>query len=372
MRISLLIARREITERMSDGRVILSAVALLVMLISSFALGWDRYNARNKQATDIQNSERARWLAQRDRSPHTAAHQGVYVFRQQSLLSTFDSGVDGFFGIATHAEDTQHFFEWKPAEDETIAHRFGQVTVGAMLQYILPLLLILLTYPIFVADRENGIARLTLSLGVPRREYVFGKLLGALLPMCVLLPVAFLLLAALRLLSGGQAFQNALLPILLLTGSYAVYATIFIGVAVAISALSHSSRAALLSLLLFWSLLAFVLPHLAIEAVERSIRTPTAAEILEARLKADVASPNRDDQIREIQKELLAKYRVSEIKQLPLSPVASSWFAPRRPESRRAPPSSIRCMAPTSDRSICWGRLGFWPPPSVSRICRWH
>lgn len=321
MRISLWIAQREIAERMRDGRVILSAAALLVMLLSSFALGWQRYYSRNRQATDIQNSERARWLAQRDRSPHTAAHQGIYVFRQQSLLSTFDSGVDGFFGIATHAEDEQHFFEWKPAEDETIAHRFGQVAVGGMLQYILPLLLILLTYPVFVAERENGIARLTLSLGVHRRDYVLGKLLGALLPMGVLLPVAVLLLASLRLLSGGPAFRNALPAVLLLAGSYVLYTIVFVGVALGISALAHSSRAALLSLLLFWSLLSFVFPHLAIEVVERAIRTPTAAEILEARQAAAVASPNRDDQIREIQKELLATYRVSDVKQLPLSPV---------------------------------------------------
>jgi drug/metabolite transporter (DMT)-like permease len=39
MNISLWIAQREIAERMRDGSIIFSAVALVVMLVSSFALG---------------------------------------------------------------------------------------------------------------------------------------------------------------------------------------------------------------------------------------------------------------------------------------------------------------------------------------------
>jgi hypothetical protein len=35
------------------------------------------HKVRSSQRRDIQDLERARWLAQRDRSPHVAAHQGA-------------------------------------------------------------------------------------------------------------------------------------------------------------------------------------------------------------------------------------------------------------------------------------------------------
>ena len=121
------IAKREIAERWRDGRLVWSAVSLCVLLGISFGFGWHTYEVRISQRTAIQESERARWLAQRYRSPHVAAGQGVYVFRPESLLASLEPGIDSFVGIATLAEEGQHFFTWKPAEDELVAHRFGEV-----------------------------------------------------------------------------------------------------------------------------------------------------------------------------------------------------------------------------------------------------
>ena len=45
---------------------------------------------RSSQRRAIQDSERARWLAQRYRSPHVAAGQGVYVFRPELLLTSLE------------------------------------------------------------------------------------------------------------------------------------------------------------------------------------------------------------------------------------------------------------------------------------------
>ena len=162
------IARRDIAERCRDGRLLWSAVSLCVLLAISFSFGWHTYQIRNSERKTIQDSERARWLAQRYRSPHVAAGQGVYMFGPEPLLASLEPGIDSFIGIAAHVEESQHFFTWKPAEDELVAHRFGEVSVASVLQFVVPLLIIVLLYSTFTKDRETGILRLTMSLGVKR------------------------------------------------------------------------------------------------------------------------------------------------------------------------------------------------------------
>jgi ABC-2 type transport system permease protein len=271
------ITKRDLAE--NGRRLLWSAVALCVLLVVSFGFGWHTYQVRISQRQTIQASERTRWLAQDYRSPHVAAGQGIHVFRPQPLLASLEPGVDPFIGIATHAEEEQHFFAWKPAEDELVAHRFGEVSVASVFQFVVPLFIIILLYPTFTRDRETGILRLTMSLGVRRWHYVMGKILGSL--AAVLVPVFLAIAVALRVMGGEAAFAEAAPALAWMGVSYALLSGVFIALCLGVSATARSSRNALSVLLLFWCVAGFFVPHLAITLQQRISQTPTAADIFQ-------------------------------------------------------------------------------------------
>lgn len=298
-----------------------SSAALCLLLVISFGFGWHTYQVRSSQRQTIQASERTRWLAQDYRSPHVAADQGVYVFRPEHLLASLEPGVDSFIGIATHAGEEQQFFVWKPAEDEIAAHRFGEVSVASVFQFVMPLLIIVLLYPTFTRDRETGILRLTMSLGVKRGHYVMGKLLGSLAAVLVLVPVFLAIAVALRVMGGEAAFAEAAPALRWMGVSYLLLSGTFIALSLGVSATARSSRTAFSSLLLFWCMAGFIVPHLAITLEERISPTPTAADVLQALDDAEEGLPNPNDEAREIEMELMRQYNVSDLAHLPVSPV---------------------------------------------------
>jgi ABC-2 type transport system permease protein len=314
------IARRDVIERWRDGRLLWSAASLSVLLVIAFGFGWHTHAVRNAQRGAIQDSERARWLAQRYRSPHVAAGQGVYVFRPEPLLASLEPGVDSFVGIASHAEEAQHFFVWKPAEDELVTHRFGAVSVAGVLQFVVPLLIIVLLYSTFAKDRETGILRLTMSVGVTRRHYVIGKLLGGLAPALVLVPLFLSIAVAARVMAGGAAFTQAAPALIWMGVSYLLLFATFTALSLAVSATAKSSRTALLFLLLCWCVNGFLVPHVAIALQARFSPTPTAADVLNVVHLAAMAERNSDDSA-DLEAELLRTYHAPDLAHLPVSPV---------------------------------------------------
>jgi ABC-2 type transport system permease protein len=349
------IARREISERWRDGRLLWSAVSLIGLLVIAFAFGWHTYALRSHQRAAIQDSERARWLAQRYRSPHVAAGQGVYVFRPEPLLASLEPGVDSFVGIASHAEEAQHFFTWKPAEDELVAHRFGAVSVAGVLQFVVPLLIVVLLYSTFTKDRETGILRLTMSLGVTRRQYVMGKLLGGLAPVLVLVPLFLAIAIAVRLMAGGDAFTEAVPALVSMGVSYLLLFATFTAVSLAVSATAKSSRTALLFLLLCWCVNGFIVPHIAVALQARFSPTPTAADVLDAIHVAAMAERNSDDSA-EIEAELLRTYHAPDLAHLPVSPVGLH----RLREAERSEPVSNAAFDTVYDSYLRHDRWMQW------------
>jgi len=344
-------------ERWRDGRLLWSSVSLCVLLAISFGFGWHTYALRSSQRKVIQDSERARWLAQRYRSPHVAAGQGVYVFRPEPLLASLEPGIDSFAGIATHAEESQHFFEWKPAEDELVAHRFGEVSVASVLQFVVPLLIIVLLYSTFTRDRETGILRLTMSLGVKRRHYVAGKLIGGLAPALVLVPVFLSIAIALRVLAGGAAFAEVVPALIWIAVSFLLLFATFAALALGVSATAKSSRTALLFLLLCWCFTGFIVPHLAVALEERFAATPAAAEVLNVMHLAAMAEKNRPgEEFDRIVAELMQKYHSPDLAHLPVSPVGVN----RTRGMERGEPISVAAFDSVYNSYLRHDRLMQW------------
>jgi ABC-2 type transport system permease protein len=317
-----LIARREILETVRDGRFRWSVVALGFLTAISFYTGWHEYRLRKVQYETIQQSERQRWLDQRERSPHTAVHQGVYVFRPQLLLSSVDPGIEQYVGMATHAEEGQNLFKWKPAEDTRALHRFGEITAAATLQIVIPLVIALLVYPVFIAEREQGTLRLTMALGVRTSDFICGKLLGVLAPLAaVVVPATAIGAVALCLSSDASYWPGSVERLLWMIAAYIAYFGVVAAVSIAVSARSSSSRLALVTLLALWFGTTVLAPQIATETAELLIPTPSGADVITAIARDNLQQKVRDDNLRDIENRLLKQYGVHELRELPVSPV---------------------------------------------------
>jgi ABC-2 type transport system permease protein len=317
-----LIARKELLELWRDGRLRWAAGLLLLLLLVSLWSGWRHYRRVSAEHEAVRQSERARWLNQGARHPHTAAHYGTYVFKPLLPLSVVDAGITPYVGVTAHLEaHERNIFQYKPAEDAPTVRRFGELTAALTLQMLIPLLLILLLFTAFVGEREQGTLRLLLSLGVKRRDLALGKIAGLALPLLLLLaPVVVLGIVALWLNAGSLAIRLTWGRLALMALSYLLYFGVIIGLTLSVSARAGSARQALVVLLGFWFLNCLAAPQVVTDLAALLHPTPSSLEFVAA-LRAELQQQKQIGELTtEYRARLVKEYSVSSAEELPISP----------------------------------------------------
>ena len=305
---TLTIAKKEAAETLRDGRFRWVAAAVLVLLAGALATGWvhaDRLASQHAEATD---AERGVWTGQEDKNPHSAAHFGTYAFKPVTPLLAVDRGLTAYTGVALFMEGhAVQDAQYRPAEDASASARLGELTAAAVLQWLVPLLVVLLTFGAFAGERQRGTLRLLLSQGVPRRSLAAGKALGAAAPLAlVLVPAAVLGVLTMALFVPPEAAAWSAPRVGLLALVYLAYFTVFVGLSLLVSALARSPRAALLVLLGFWFANGFVAPRLAAGVAEQVDPTPTPeAFYTEARAVGEASMATWEDRAGTIAERLM-------------------------------------------------------------------
>jgi ABC-2 type transport system permease protein len=319
------IARKEFIEMTRDGRFRWAAAIVLSLLLAALAAGWKHYREVNAQHETARRITRDHWLTQTEKNPHSAAHYGIYAFKPKMLLSLAERGVDPYTGVTTWLEaHKQNEFKYRPAQDATAVQRFGELTASTILQLLLPLLIILLSFSAFAGEREQGTLRQLLSLGVNRRDLAFGKSLGIASALALLLiPATAVGVVALALASENGAFQAAMPRMLLMAAGYLLYFSIFVSLSLAVSACARSSRTALVILLGFWIFNSLVAPRAVSDIAKRLHPTPSAFEFA-ARISNDMKNGldghnSADRRTEELKAKVLAQYGVSKVEDLPIN-----------------------------------------------------
>ncbi|MGH9631626.1 MAG: ABC transporter permease [Bryobacteraceae bacterium] len=318
------IARKELVEMLRDRRLRWAAVIIFSLLLVSLALGWQHYREVSRQHEEAQRITREQWLNQGEKNPHSAAHYGVYAFKPKMPLSLLDKGIDGYTGVAVWLEaHKQNDFKYRPAQDATAVQRFGELTGASVLQFFLPLLIVLLTFTTFAGEREQGTMRQILSLGVSPKTLAAGKALGAACAVGVLLvPAAVLGVIAIGLASGDP-MQMTFPRLLVMSIGYLLYFGAFIGISLAVSAAASSSRQALVVLLAFWIWNSLVSPRAATDIARHLYPTPSAFEFatrVESEIRNGIDGHNpQDRRLETLKSELLLKYGVSRLEDLPIN-----------------------------------------------------
>lgn len=307
-----------------DGRFRWASVIVSVLLLAALLLGWQHQNDVRRQHEQARRHTRQDWLTQGRKNPHSAAHYGVYAFKPTMPLSWVDRGVDPWVGVASWLEaHHQNDFQYRQAQDSTAVQRFGELTGATVLQLLLPLVIVLLTFGAFSDERERGTLRQLLSLGLRRPDLALGKALGvagALGFLIVPATLAGVLALALSEQNGALLADGG--RILGMTSSYLLYFVAFLGVSLAVSAKAPSSRAALLTLLAFWIVNGLVAPRAAADLARLVYPAPSAFEFankMDAAMKHGIHGDETPEQrAAALREEVLRRYNVSRLEDLPV------------------------------------------------------
>lgn len=311
------IAQHELRNCWRHGQVRWSLLITFALLLAAILSGWSYQQRLAQERADAQAVEQTRWLGQGAKNPHSAAHYGVYAFKQPSALTAIDQGIDPFIGVGVWLEaHNMNQFVHRPAQDGTALTRFGELTGALIAQVLLPLVIVLLAFGAFSAEREQGTLRQLVSMGVAARALTIGKLLGIGTALStIIVPSAALAAAAVVL--HQQESPAAAARLLLLILVYLLYLAGWIFVTLAVSARARTSRTALVILLGLWALTCLALPRFAAEAASWLRPAPSAAgfraELEQA--KAPAHSPERAAQRRE---RIMQQYGVSRLEELPI------------------------------------------------------
>lgn len=316
---ALTIAAKDLREAAGDGRALGAWLLALLVLAAAALAGW----TSARQAADERNAVsalvRAQWDTQGDKNPHAGAHFGQYAFKPDALPAFIDPGVNAEAGRAIWLDPhRRNLSRFKAAEDATAAERLAPVTTAAVLQWVLPLLIIVLSFGAVAGERETGTWRLLSSLGVTPGRLFVGKLAGTAL---VLAPV-LLFFAIATLLAVGSGGVSDVARIALLALLYTVYLAIFGFIALGVSARSRSASRSLALLLVLWGLNGFVAPRLGAAIADAAVALPST-EQFHAAIRHDIQHGLGNDGDAKTRQErflaeTLAKYNVGKAEDLPV------------------------------------------------------
>ncbi|HEU0122057.1 MAG TPA: DUF3526 domain-containing protein [Bryobacteraceae bacterium] len=319
-----IIVRKEITEMLRDGRVPWCGGIVLALLAMAFLAGWARHRELSQQHRTAQEATRRHWLTQGQKNPHSAAHYGIYAFKPKLPMAILDTGTEPFTGVAVWLEaHKQNEFKYRPAQDATMLARFGELTAATVLQLLIPLLLVIMTFGAFAGEREQGTLRQLMSVGVPARTLALGKALGLMAGLAVyLVPAAVLGAGALVFASGAEEGAASLPRALWLAAAYSLYFLTFGAIGLAVSAWVRSPRLALVCLLGFWIFNSLVAPRAAVDVSKKLHPTPTSFDFAET-IAADLAGADghgtSSERAKRLEEQTLKQYGVTKLADLPVS-----------------------------------------------------
>lgn len=321
----LAIARRELMLQARDGRLLVTALLVFALLASAVAAGW-RDHARGEREREL-FAERsyAQWLAQPPKHPHRAASFGIHVAKPESPLAMFESGLRPHAGRTLWLEaHSQTAFSYAPADDDLAAATgLGERSGAALLQLLGALLALVLGALSVSRERESGVLRQILTQRITPTSWVVGKAFGLAAALgSILVPLAAVVACALLLAATPGERMDTLLRTAAAMAGNAAFLLSMLAVGMAVSIVSKSSRAALLTALGLWVAGSVLAPRIAAHVAVSLAPTPDAAAyeaaIGDTFMSGFGQEPGWDARLAALERDALARHGVATLDDLPV------------------------------------------------------
>ena len=319
----LLLIARQFGLSVFKSKSIYLLLALVAVLLFFSSVSGFKYHQQNKFREAHQHIARESWESNPDKHPHRMAHFGTFAFRLKHPLSIFDFGLESFTGNAifleAHRQNTTNFSE---ASFSTALIRFGELSMGMILQTIFPLLIFFIGYALIVSDKENGTLKILLTQGASWKEILYGRSLG-LLGLSMLFYLPFILVTCITLSLYIEVSADVWFRLILLFCTYFFYLVIISLITTLISIRSKTSKAALVKLLGIWLLLVVLLPKTSQALGAYFYPTPSKLAFRDA-IEDDVVQfgdshDQNDPHYKHLKDSILQAYHVTSVKELPFN-----------------------------------------------------
>ncbi|WJS93144.1 DUF3526 domain-containing protein [Flavobacterium johnsoniae] len=321
----LLIAKHLRQSVFKNSAVFIITIFIGILLLYATFSGWENYKTQNETSEKYQHESREDWLKNPDKNPHRMAHYGNFAFRKSTSLSVFEFGMEPFFGNAifleAHKQNTANFSE---AGFSNSMLRFGEISIAMVLQVLLPLLIFFLGFNSIAYERENGTLKILLTQEINWKQLLTGKILGvASVIMMLFVPTIIVLVLVWLFLQDFNIAADETIKMILFILFHFAYLLFFCVIAVLISAISKTSKKALITLIGIWLLFTIILPRTtqAIGAYiyEAPSKIQFNSDIEKDILKqGDSHNPN-DPHYKAIKDSLLHAYKVDSVQKLPFN-----------------------------------------------------
>jgi ABC-2 type transport system permease protein len=319
MKRALLIANAEVRFLWRSSVAVIGLGSLLLLSIIAAVTSVRQTSVERAARAAHQVAADELFDAQPARHPHRMVHYGTYAYRPTSALVAFDPGIDPFSGTTLYLEGhRQNSTTFGAVRENSSLMRFGQLTPAFVLQTLVPLLLVFFGFSMVARERESGSLRQMRSHGARGRDVILGKGLA----LCAAALVAFLpALASLVWIAIDTPHESA--PAGWIAVGSAAYLLVWVALIIAVSALTTSNRASLVTLVAIWAFFTVLVPRGAAELARHAMPLPSRAESdlrLAAELRQLGDSHDADDPFfTAFRARLLSEYRVARVEDLPFN-----------------------------------------------------
>lgn len=309
----LMLARRETLV------LILGAVCAVLLAVATLA-GMQREAEFARERAAAEHADRAVWMNQGDRNPHSAAHFSRYAFRPSAPLALMDPGISDFAGVAVWLE--AHFqdpAEFRRAEDSGELARYVPISPASLFLIALPLLIFVALYASIAGEREDGTLRQLVASGAGVKTVYAGKFIAGLRLVLPVFAVVFVLTVAVSLAATpAPVGMDTVVRIIAMLLLFLAYLGCCIAIAIAVSACFRTRQGALLGLVCTWAVMTVIGPRLAAD-VGASLTPPLDARTVTRDLEAaSYTYYNDEDRQEQIKQDLLHEYGVAAVEDLPI------------------------------------------------------
>ena len=173
--------RKEILDQITGPRFLILAVLGAVLVWLSLYAGYATHRDRVEEYRLAQKAaeERIRDL-DRIQDWNEFFQEGYLVHKPPVPLSLFVRGLDPTLGRSIPLRSRVRDFQWSPASVHPILGVFPRLDLVLVVQLVLSLFVVLLTYDAVCGEKERGTLSLIASHPVPKHRLLLSKLIGAL------------------------------------------------------------------------------------------------------------------------------------------------------------------------------------------------
>ncbi len=262
------IVKNEWRQWRRDKRTVwlMSSITFISLLALALQISDAKHKIEERQLA--QEASRKTWLLQGEKHPHMAAHFGNYAYKHPTVLGVFDPGITLYTGTSVYLEPhRQNDFLFSESAERDTGARFGGFTPSFICQFIIPLLIILLTFNLVVSEKSGGTYSLFLAQGVRAKTLIFGKAIAAFLPFALFI-TGYILIVAITSSVFIPSSSFSASSFIYLWLAYLLYYAIWCLSGVAVSARVKSAGASISLLLLLWIITSVILPRIGASAAE--------------------------------------------------------------------------------------------------------